>query len=108
MLRKLDALVRPRPVRVVPDEASREARFDQGVESLDIVTMTRDLHHEGDEPFGREDQVLPDTAKPAFERGTVPFSGQTAQALFLPGAYGSADVYRMGIDEKKGERPSLP
>lgn len=92
-----------RPVSVVSEKMTFEGGFKQSVKAVDVMTISRDLDNAGDATLRGKKQVLTDTVKPAFQRGTVAPFGETAEAFLFACTYGPANVYGMGVnDEKRG------
>lgn len=90
------------PVGIVAQEMSLKRGLQQGVKSLDVVTVARKLLDKGDIAARGECQVLAYALKPAFERGAIAASDQAAEALLAAGFYGTTDVDGMRIDDEKG------
>lgn len=89
---------------------SLKSCLEQSIKTVDIVAVACDLDHKSDAPFGSKDQMLADTVKPAFQRGAVPFSGESAEPLLFACSNEAADIDGMGVKNEKGglSSPSMP
>lgn len=101
-LGQLSTLLCFRPVRVVSEKMTFEGGFEQSVKTVDVMAVSGDLNHAGNTTLRGKKQMLTNTVKPAFQRGTVaPFS-ESSQTFLFAGAYGPANVYGMGVNDEKG------
>ena len=105
-LGKLGAFLGLRPVSIVSKEMSLKGCFEQSIKAVDIMAIARNLDPKSNASFGSENQMLADAVKPEFQRGAVPFSGESAESFLFAGSNGAADIDRMGINDEKGGCPS--
>ena len=106
LFRKLLPLLGPRPVGVVSEEMSPEDRFQQAIQSLTVVTVSRHLKNESDAAARREYEMFPNPVKPAFQGSAVSAPNKSGQTLLLPGSHRTTDIYGVGVDNEKGGSPS--
>ena len=106
LLGELGALLGFRPISIVSEKMPLKGGLEESIKAVDIMAVTRDLNHKNNAPFGGEDQMLTDAVVPAFQRGAVPFSGESSKPLFLACSNGTADIHGMGVHDEKGGCPS--
>lgn len=99
---ELGTFLRLGPIGIVSEKMPLEGGLQKSVEAVDIVAVACDLEHKNNAAFGTENEVLADPVKPAFQRGTVTFSGESAEPFLFACPYGSADIDGMRIDDGKG------
>lgn len=77
-LGQLGSLFFFRPVGIVSEKMSFKVGFEQSIETVDIMTVTRNLNNTGDTTLRSKKQVLTDTVEPTFQRGAVAPSGEAS------------------------------
>lgn len=90
------------PVCVIAYEVAGEGRFQQTVEALDIVAVSRSLVEVSYKAFRSNDEMLSYSVEPSFKRVAAARGGKASQADLVGLSHRPADVYRMRIDYKKG------
>jgi len=90
------------PIGIVSEKMSFKLSFQKSVKAVDIVAVAGDLDRESNAAFGSENQMLADAVKPAFQRGAVPFSGESAKSFPFSCSNRPPDIDGMGIDNEKG------
>ena len=99
-----------RPISIVSKKMSLESGLEQSIQAVDIMAIARDLDYKGNKSFRGEDQMLANAVIPAFQRGTVSFSGESSDSLFFACSNGATDIDGMGVNNEKGglSSPSMP
>lgn len=94
------------PIGVISKEMPLEGSFEQGIKSVDVMPVAGDLDRKGNPAFWSEDQMFTDSMEPAFQRGTIPCSGKSAEPFLFACPNGAADIDGVRIDDEKGGFPS--
>ena len=105
-LGKLGTFLGFRPISIVSEKVSFKISFEKSIKAVDIMAVAGELDYKRNASFGSKNQMLANAVKPAFQRGAVSFSGESAESFLFAGSNGTADIDGMGINDEKGGCPS--
>ncbi len=105
---KLVALLCLGPIGIVSKKVSLKGGLQKSIKDVDIVAVAGNLDHKNNAAFGTKNEVLADPVKPAFQRGTVTFAGESAEPFLFACPDGSADIDGMRIDDGKKRGVASP
>jgi len=102
LLGQSETFLRLGPISIVSQKMSLKGCLQEGIKSVDVMAVARDLDCKINTAFGREDEMLTDTVKPAFQRGAVTCAGKPPKPLLFACSYRPANIYGMRVNDEKG------